>query len=129
MRDTQFGLELLDGFVLGFDRGFACALTLASDQGDAATAIPTDRRMDPTSRRFRMSGTHQQVLARLPRNEPDEMANPGLLNNGVICYANAIFQALAHFNHIASCSIILRQLISMMPSDSITHFVRYYIRW
>ena len=27
MRDTQFGLELLDGFVLGFDRGFACALT------------------------------------------------------------------------------------------------------
>ena len=28
MRDTQFGLELLDGFVLGFDRGFACALTM-----------------------------------------------------------------------------------------------------
>jgi hypothetical protein len=58
--------------------------------------------MDPTSKRFRTSGTHQQVLARLPRNESDETANPGLLNNGVICYANAIFQALAHFNHITS---------------------------
>jgi hypothetical protein len=27
MRDTQFGLGLLDGFFVGFDRGFACALT------------------------------------------------------------------------------------------------------
>ena len=31
MRDTQFGLGLLDGFFVGFDRGFACALTNISD--------------------------------------------------------------------------------------------------
>jgi hypothetical protein len=75
---------------------------LASDQGDAATAIPTNPPMDPTSRRIRTSGTHQQLLSRLERNESDETANPGLLNNGVLCYANAIFQALAHFNHNTS---------------------------
>jgi hypothetical protein len=64
---------------------------------------PADYGMNPV---FMVVGTyisrHRQVLARLPRNEPDEMANPGLLNKGVICYANAIFQALAHFNHITS---------------------------
>ncbi len=42
------------------------------------------------------------MLTRLARNESDETANPELSNSGVICYANAIFQALAHFNHLTS---------------------------
>jgi hypothetical protein len=66
-------------------------LNLASDQGDAATAIPTDPPIQPTSKRIRTLRTHQQVLTRLARNESDETANPGLSNSGVICYANAIF--------------------------------------
>ncbi len=35
MRDTQFGLGHLDGFVVGFDRSFSCALAHSRDEASA----------------------------------------------------------------------------------------------
>ena len=35
MRDTQFGLGFLVGFVVGLDRGFARALTHSRDEASA----------------------------------------------------------------------------------------------
>ena len=86
-----------------------------SVQGDATT-IPTgfsffsaasqpdsdNQPLNRTSRTNSTTRTHQDMIARCVRNESDELANAGLSNNGVICYANAVFQALANFNHLTT---------------------------
>ena len=52
--------------------------------------------------RNRTSRTHQDMLARCDTNDCNVMPHAGLRNTGVICYANAIFQALASFHHLTT---------------------------
>ncbi len=51
----------------------------------------------PTNRTAR---THQDMLARCDANDCNDSPHAGLVNTGVICYANAIFQALASLRHL-----------------------------
>ncbi len=52
--------------------------------------------------RNQTSRTHQDMLARCETHECNETPYAGLRNTGVICYANAIFQALASFHHLTT---------------------------
>ncbi len=70
--------------------------------GSSSQATSDNQPRNRTSRRNQTLRTHQDMLTRCVRNESDETPNAGLANNGVICYANAIFQALANFNHLTS---------------------------
>ena len=52
--------------------------------------------------RIRTSRTHQDMLTRCHTNQSNMTPHAGLRNTGVICYANAIFQALASFHHLTT---------------------------
>ena len=52
--------------------------------------------------RNRTTRTHHDMLARCHTNECTGMPNAGLMNSTVICYANALFQALASCNHLTT---------------------------
>jgi hypothetical protein len=110
--------KLADGGVITID-----------SSSDSSQAPSDNQPRNRTSRRNQTSRTHQDMLTRCVRNESDETPNAGLANNGVICYANAIFQALANLIILHRCSMILRQITTMVPSHSITQFVWYYVRW
>ncbi len=62
----------------------------------------------------------QIMLTRYTANQGNnEMPNAGLSNTGVICYSNAIFQALASCNHLTT-------FFDTPPQQNHEHFVLYY---
>ncbi len=52
--------------------------------------------------RNRTSRTHQDMLAQCDANDCNDTPHAGLRNTGVICFANATFQALASFHHLTT---------------------------
>ncbi len=65
--------------------------------------------------------TQQIMLTRCKANQGnDEMPNAGLSYTGVICYSNAIFQALASCNH-------LTMFFDTPPQQNRKRFVLYYM--
>jgi ubiquitin C-terminal hydrolase len=71
--------------------------------------------------------TQQIMQTRYKTNQGnDEMPNAGLSNTGVLCYSNAIFQALASCNHLKTFFDTPPQQI-VNPLYSITHLVKCYI--
>jgi hypothetical protein len=98
MRDRTSLLLNSHSFSLGqdnlidFPTDFPTGLSYFSSLSQATSNNPP---------RNRTSRTHQHMLTRCVPNEY-EMPNAGLRNTSVICYANAIFQALATFNHLTT---------------------------
>ncbi len=61
------------------------------------------------------------MLTRYKANQGnDEMPNAGLSNIGVICYSNAIFQALARCNHLTT-------FFDTPPQQNCERFALYYM--
>jgi ubiquitin C-terminal hydrolase len=73
--------------------------------------------------------TQQTMLTRYKANqENDEMPNAGLSNTGIICYSNAIFQALVSCNHLTTFfDTPPQQIVNALYS--ITRLVKCYIQW
>ncbi len=71
--------------------------------------------------RNRTARTQQIMLTRYKANQGnDEMPNAGLSNTGVICYSNAIFQALASCNHMTT-------FFDTPPQQNCERFLLYYV--
>ncbi len=70
--------------------------------------------------RNRTARTQQIMLTRYKANQGnDEMPHAGLSNTGIICYSNAIFQALASCNH-------LKTFFDTPLQQNCERFVLYY---
>ncbi len=70
--------------------------------------------------RNRTARTQQIMLTQYKANQGnDEMPNAGLSNTGVICYSNAIFQALASCNHLTT-------FFNTPPQQNCERFILYF---
>jgi hypothetical protein len=108
---------------LSYDWDFSCTMddnhrNIAPNQGNNNNPM-----MIPTGEgqlRNRTARTQQIMLTRCKANQGnDEMPNAGLSNTGVICYSNAIFQALASCNHLTT-------FFDTPPQQNHECFVKYY---
>ncbi len=106
-----------------YDWGFSCTM-----DDDHRNIAPNQRNnnnpmMISTGEghlRNRTARTQQIMLTRYKANQGNnEMPNAGLCNTGIICYSNAIFQALASCNH-------LMMFFDTPPQQNCERFVLYY---
>jgi hypothetical protein len=87
-----------------YDWGFSCTMddghrNIAPNQGNNNNPMMIST--GEGQLRNCTARTQQIMLTRCKANQGnDEMPNAGLSNTGVICYSNAIFQALASCNHL-----------------------------
>jgi hypothetical protein len=73
--------------------------------------------------RNRTTRTHHDMLAQCHTNECNGMPNAGLKISTIISYANALFRHWQVVIILQRCLMILHK-IAVVPSHSITHFVR-----
>ncbi len=89
-----------------YDWGFSCTMNddhrkIAPNQGNNNNPMMIST--GEGQLRNRTARTHQIMLTCYKANQGnDEMPHAGLSNTGVICYLNAIFQALASCNHLTT---------------------------
>ncbi len=89
-----------------YDWGFSCTMdddhrNVASNQGNNNNPMMIST--GEGQLRNRTARTQQIMLTLCKANQGnDEMSNAGISNTGVICYSNAIFQALASCNHLTT---------------------------
>ncbi len=113
-----------------YDWGFTCTMdddhrNVAPNQGNNNNPMMIST--GEGQLRNRTARTQQIMLTRCKANQGnDEMPNAGLSNTGVICYSNAIFQALASCNHLTTFfDTPLNKIVNAL--SSITHLVKCYI--
>jgi hypothetical protein len=107
-----------------YDWGFSCTMdddhrNIAPNQGNNNNPMMIST--GEGQLRNRTARTQQIMLTRCKTNQGnDEMPNAGLSNTGIICYSNAIFQALVSCNHLTT-------FFDTPPQQNCERFVLYYV--
>ncbi len=109
-----------------YDWGFSCTMddnhrNVAPNPDQGNNNNPMMISTGEGQLRNRTARTQQIMLTRYKANQGnDEIPHAGLSNTGVVCYSNAIFQALASCNHLTT-------FFNTPPQQNHECFILYYM--